>query len=50
MWETRQLREVIQPEANKGHEKDGEFPDLERIRSLVFDTLIVLSNYRSPVL
>jgi hypothetical protein len=51
-WETRLLQEVIQTgdKADLDHGKDSEFPNLERIRLLVLNTLIVLSNYRSSVL
>ena len=51
-WETRLLQEVIQAgnKADRDHGKDPGFPDLGQIRSLVFNTLIVLSAYRSPVI
>jgi hypothetical protein len=53
-WETRALQEVVQA-GNKAdlvdHGKDPPgVPDLGQIRSLVFNTLIVLSAYRSPML
>ena len=36
--------------ADRDHGKDPLVPDLGQIRSLVFNTLIVLSAYRSPVI
>jgi hypothetical protein len=51
-WETRLLQEVIQAgnKADRDHGKDPGVPDLGQIRSLVFNTLIVLSSYRSPLI
>jgi hypothetical protein len=51
-WETRLLQEVVQAgnKADLDHGKDPLVPDLGQIRSLVFNTLIVLSVYRSPVI
>jgi hypothetical protein len=51
-WENRDLQEMIQAgnKADLDHGNGPDFPDLSQARALVFNTLIVLSAYRSPVL
>ena len=50
-WETRLLQELIQAgnKADLDYGKDPGVPDLGQIRSLEFNTLIVLSAYRTSV-
>jgi hypothetical protein len=51
-WATRDLQEVIQTgnKADRDHGNDPEVPDLRQLRSLIFNTLIVLSAYRSRLI